>query len=108
MDQPSVSESTSISEERARASLRRLVDDAEQLLRDTSRAGDDSLEVVRERFAAELGRLRRQFESLESAASARVRHAAQSTDHAVHAHPYAAMGITAMAGLLLGFLLARR
>lgn len=95
-------------DERASASLRTLIDDAEQLLRTTARAGDERLLSARDRLADELHRLRAQFDDLQAEAGARTRKAARATDHAVHEHPYAAMGLAAVTGLLVGVLLGRR
>lgn len=38
----------------------------------------------------------------------KTREAARSADDAVHHHPYGAIGVAALAGLLVGFLAARR
>lgn len=97
-----------IKDERVGASLRALVDDAEHLLKNTARAGDERLENVRQRLHDELRHLRMQLDDIEATAGARMRHAARTTDHAVHDHPYAAMGLAAVAGLLLGVVLGRR
>jgi len=95
-------------DERASASLRTLIDDAEQLLKTTARAGDERFESARERLHDELLRLHGQLTELEAAAGQKVRKAAHATDHAVHDHPYAAMGLAAVTGLLLGVVLGRR
>jgi uncharacterized protein (TIGR03382 family) len=88
--------------------LRALAEDAEALLKATARAGDEKYDATRERLRDELHHLRVRLGELESSAAARVKSAARHTDEAVHAHPYSAMGAAALAGLLLGFLMARR
>ena len=45
---------------------------------------------------------------LEISAIDNAKRAARATDHAVHEHPYAAMGLAAGVGLLLGMLISRR
>jgi uncharacterized protein (TIGR03382 family) len=101
-------EAATAKDERASASLRALVEDAQQLLDATARAGDEGVETVRRRLRDEVRQLRAQFDDIEADATARLRHAARRTDHAVHDHPYGAMGAAALAGLLLGVLIARR
>ncbi len=46
--------------------------------------------------------------ALASGAYERTRHAAEATDHYVHANPWQSVGIGAAAGMLVGFLIARR
>lgn len=89
-------------------SLRHLVDDAQQTLRDAAETGDARLDAMRHRFEAQLRRMRMQLDDLEEAAVHRARHAARSADLAVHNHPYSAMGAAAALGLLVGLLVARR
>jgi hypothetical protein len=55
-----------------------------------------------------LRQLRTQIDDIEDTLVHRTRKAARATDEAVHAHPYTAIGIAGLAGVLLGALLARR
>jgi ElaB/YqjD/DUF883 family membrane-anchored ribosome-binding protein len=105
---PGASAEPSAKNEHASASLRALIDEAQQVLKNTARAGDERLETVRHRLQDEVHHLRMQLDDLEAQAATRLRHAAKSTDHAVHDHPYAAMGLAAVAGVLLGVVLGRR
>ena len=95
-------------EDRVSQRLRTLADDAEALLKATARAGDEKIEHSRERLRDELHQLRSRLGELEADASARIRNASRQTDEAVREHPYSAMGVAAVAGVLLGFLLGRR
>ena len=52
--------------------------------------------------------MRERLSELEAAAAAQVKYAARVTDETVHQHPYAAMGLAALGGLLVGVVLARR
>jgi ElaB/YqjD/DUF883 family membrane-anchored ribosome-binding protein len=110
MDTPSNATApvTNAPDERVAQHLRRLTDEAEALLKATARAGDEKFDATRERLRDEVQHLRARLGEMEAAAAARVRDAARQTDAAVHAHPYSAMGVAAAAGLLLGFLMARR
>ena len=53
-------------------------------------------------------RAKDELQRLEETAMVNARHAARVTDRAVHEHPYAAMGVAAGVGLLIGMLIARR
>ena len=96
------------SRERVAADLRALVGDAQSLLEDTVRVDDQQLARLRQRMRDEVARLRLQLGELEAVAETKVRAAARQTDQAVHSHPYAAMGMAATVGVLLGFVLGRR
>ncbi len=99
---------TAPTDDRLAQHLRRLTDEAEALLKATAHAGDVKFDATRERLRDEVQHLRRRLADLEAAASAQVRQAARRTDEMVHTHPYSSMGVAAAAGLLLGFLIARR
>ncbi len=88
--------------------LRALADEAEALLKDTARAGDEKVAAARERLRGELVHLRERLTDLERRAGTQIKHAAERTDQAVHAHPYTAMGAAAAIGLLAGLLIGRR
>jgi len=97
-----------VTDDRVSHHLRTLADEAEALLKASARAGDEKFDAARERLRAEVGHLRTRLTELEAAASGQIKHAAHRTDEVVHAHPFAAMGTAAVAGLLLGLLLGRR
>lgn len=88
--------------------LRQMVGDAEHVLKSASASGDEKLTDVREKMARQLREMRRQLESLEDEAGHRTRQAVRAADHAVHANPYAAIGLAAAAGVLIGLLVTRR
>jgi ElaB/YqjD/DUF883 family membrane-anchored ribosome-binding protein len=85
-----------------------IVQDVDQLMKNAAKSGDRPFDSVRDRFEAQLRRMRTQLDELEGAAAQKARQAARATDEAVHTHPYVAIGIGAAAGLLIGLLLARR
>lgn len=62
----------------------------------------------KDRLAHDLRHLRQQIDDIEGTVTYRARKAARATDMALHAHPYTAMGLAGLAGLLIGALLARR
>jgi ElaB/YqjD/DUF883 family membrane-anchored ribosome-binding protein len=99
---------TAPSDDRMAQHLRALADEAEALLKDTARAGDEKVAATRERLRGELIHLRERLTDLERQAGTQIKHAAERTDQAVHAHPYTAMGAAAAIGLLAGLLIGRR
>ena len=88
--------------------LRNMVNDTEQLLKAAARSGDDGLTDLRLRLESQLRHLRSQLGDLEAEAVERARAAARNADRTVRSHPYEAIGLAAAAGLLIGFLVARR
>jgi len=94
--------------ERLAHGLHHIVDEAERMLGNAVDSGDVRLDEARAKFAAQVRQMRAQIDDLEGGALIRARHVARRADLTAHQHPYAAMGIAAAAGLLLGSLLALR
>jgi len=94
--------------DRVAASLRHMVDEADQLLKAAADAGDEKFDQARLRLEHQLRSLRLQLDELEDKAVYRARQAARRADETVHSHPYGAMGVAAAAALLIGVLLGRR
>jgi ElaB/YqjD/DUF883 family membrane-anchored ribosome-binding protein len=88
--------------------LRMLISDAQRLLNDAARYDDAQLAKVKQRLRDEVERVGSQFADAQAAVEAKAREVARDADEAVRGHPYAAMGVAAVAGLLVGVLLARR
>lgn len=93
---------------RLTSELKHIVGEAEALLRTAADSGDQKLEALRQNFEQQLRRMRAQLDEAEETTARRAREAVHATDHAVHAHPYGAMGLAAAVGLLVGTLIARR
>lgn len=89
-------------------SLQQVVDEAEQLLKNAQRTGSDQFNAARDRFESQLRSAKAELNRLEQTALDNAKRAAHATDHAVHQHPYTAMGVAAGIGLLIGMLVARR
>jgi ElaB/YqjD/DUF883 family membrane-anchored ribosome-binding protein len=94
--------------ERLAASLKQMVDEADQLLKSAQGTGSDKFNAARDKFETQLRHARKELEQLQDDALHSARRAVRTADHAVHEHPYTAMGISAGVGLLLGMLIARR
>ncbi|HUP09206.1 MAG TPA: hypothetical protein VMU47_18750 [Caldimonas sp.] len=94
--------------QRVTQALRDIIDETDTLLKSAVAAGDRSVDAARSELSHRLRRLRLQVDDLQAEAVHRARQAARAADAAVHDHPYRAMGIGALAGVLLGWLVARR
>lgn len=94
--------------ERLAQNLKHMVDEADQLLAKAERTGSDQFNAAREKFEAQLLHAKDELRRLELSAIDNAKRAARATDHAVHEHPYAAMGMAAGVGLLIGMLISRR
>jgi ElaB/YqjD/DUF883 family membrane-anchored ribosome-binding protein len=88
--------------------VKTLVAQAEAVLEETAGSAASSADGVRERAAHTLSQARTRLQALEAAAERSVREAATRTDRAVHDHPWAAVGIGAAVGVVIGLLLGRR
>lgn len=94
--------------DRLMRSLQEMVADAEALLKTAERSGSEQFLAARGRFESRLHQARTELASLQDAASYNVRRAARVADTAVHQHPYAAAGLAAGIGVLVGMLISRR
>jgi ElaB/YqjD/DUF883 family membrane-anchored ribosome-binding protein len=85
-----------------------LVNDTEELVKATvSQAGDKATDI-RRRAQEAVKNLKPQMASLEAAVVDKAKSTATSTNAYVHENPWAAAGIAAGIGLLLGLLISRR
>ena len=94
--------------ERLAQSLKHMVDEADHLLAKAERTGSEQFIAAREKFEAQLHQAKEELRRLELSAIDNAKRAARATDQAVHEHPYAAIGLAAGAGLLIGMLITRR
>ncbi len=94
--------------ERLANSLKQMVDEAEHLLKSAQRTGNEQFDLAREKFETQLRHARSELADLQGNAAHTARRTVRQADHAVHEHPYVAMGVTAGVGVLLGLLIARR
>ena len=88
--------------------LRHLVDQADDLVKGALHTGEEQVDAAKARLEQQLRHLRQQIDEIEDSVAHRTRKAARATDEAVHAHPYTAMGLAGLAGVLIGALVARR
>ena len=84
--------------------LKRVVEDAEGILRDTAEDVGEKAKEAREKLANAIEQAKACCQNLDDKAVA----GAKATDKAVHEHPYQAMGIAFGVGLLAGYLITRK
>ena len=89
-------------------SLGQMAGEAESFLRKAGEAGSREYDSALKKAAQQLRRAQAEFLRLEEAAVDRAKEAARATDQAVHEYPYAAMGVAAAVGVLIGMLISRR
>jgi len=86
--------------------LKAVIDDAEELLKATAGAAGERISAARARAEASLNAAKSKLADLNVVGQAR--DAAKAADDYVHEHPWGAVGIAAVAGLLVGILVSRR
>ena len=88
--------------------LRVVVTDAEELLRATAGQTGERVEKIRAKAEESLRVARDRMQAAGKAVRQSAMDAADSVDEQVHKNPWAAVGIAAGIGLVVGILLARR
>ena len=85
-----------------------VITDSEDLLKAAAAVSGDGFAVARAKFDEKLGSARARLADASRAAVGTARETAAATDDYVRASPWTAIGIAAAAGMLIGFLAARR
>lgn len=101
-------ETGNIGKDKLMADLRIVVADAEELLKATANQTGERITAARARAEESLKSAKARLAEMQDAAVANAKVAAKATDDYVHENPWRAVGIAAVAGLLLGALISRR
>jgi ElaB/YqjD/DUF883 family membrane-anchored ribosome-binding protein len=96
------------SREHIAVNLKAMIADAEELLNATAGATGERIGAARARAQATLKAAREKLTGLDDAVIDQAKEAARTADEYVREHPWGAVGIAAVAGLLLGVMLSRR
>jgi len=94
--------------EQLAADMKSIMADAEELLKATASATGERILAARARAEETLKSARERLSSLDDDAMAQVKEVAKGADDYVREHPWGAVGIAAVAGLLLGVMISRR
>ena len=102
------SASNDVSKEKLVSDLKVVVADAEELLRATATQAGEKVSAARERIQASLATAKVKLTDAERALLEKSKLAAKATDEYVRENPWQAVGVAAVAGLVLGVLISRR
>lgn len=93
--------------EQLSSDIRHVLDDVQGLLTQAAESTGQQAHELRLRATEKLQGVQSALGDLQHAAAERSRDAVHATDDWVHTHPWAAMGIGASVGFLLGMLISR-
>ena len=93
-----------VSTDKLVADLKRVVQDSEELLKDSAGAAGGKAHEVRERLAQTLESAKASYHRLEEKAI----ESAKATDKVIRTHPYESMGVAFGIGVLIGVLVTRK
>ena len=97
-----------ISKEKLISDLRLVIADAEELLKATASAAGEQAAAARIRIQESLAGAKPKLAQLGEAGLDNAKAAVHATDEYVHDHPWQAVGIAGLAGLVIGLLISRR
>lgn len=82
--------------------------DIEDMIKETTSLTGEELAIAKTKIIKRVAEAKESVEEMGEELSHRARKTAKMTDNYVHDEPWKAMGASAVVGLLLGFVLARR
>lgn len=88
--------------------LKRVVGDADDLLKEMSSASAEEFSAARARIEAKLSQARSRINEARIEAAQRARYAADATNQYVRENPWKVAGVGVVAGLIAAFLISRR
>lgn len=97
-----------VQNEKLAEDLKRVIEDAQDLLRMTGDQLSESSAEVRGRIQTGLHLTRAKLAHLQEVAMGKAKDVGNATDEFVHENPWKSIGVAAGAGLLIGMLLRRR
>jgi len=94
--------------EESRRDLRAVLSDMDDYLRATASQTGEKIGVIRERLQEHMQTAKARLADTQEYVVDKTKEAARATDDYVHDHPWRAVGIGALAGLVVGMLISRR
>lgn len=101
-------ETTDVSKDKLVADMKIVIADAEELLRATAGQAGEKVASARLKIQDSLETAKVKLAQLSEAGAEKAKAAARATDDYVHEHPWHAVGVSALVGLVLGILISRR
>jgi len=98
----------SLAKSKMASDFKAVITDSEDLLKAAAAATGDSFAAAHAKFEEKLRSVRAGLADASRAAVGTARETAAAADGYVHGNPWTAIGIAAAAGILIGFLAARR
>ena len=90
------------------ADLKTVVADAEQLIKEAADSSSEGFATLRTRFEGKLREARARLGRARTAVGEQTKHATDVAHAYVKENPWKCVGVSAVAGVILGFLLGRR
>lgn len=103
-----MSTTTDVTKDKLVADLKVVISDAEELLLATAAQAGEKASAARARITESLKVAKEKLAIVEDIALDKAKAAARATDDYVHDNPWAAVGIGAAVGLVVGMLISRR
>ncbi len=97
-----------VSTDKLMEDLRLVVTDAEELLRATAGQAGEKVAAARARAEESIDAAKARIAQVGYAAAAQTREAARAADDYVHDNPWAAVGVAAAVGIVIGVLIAKK
>ncbi len=97
-----------VTREKLMEDLKAVVNDAEELLKATAHQTGEKIASVRAKAEESLKTAKARIAEEGKVMMDKAKSTAKSTDEFVHAHPWKAVGIGALAGFVIGLLISRR
>ena len=88
--------------------FRTMINDSEDLLKAATTVSGKAFAVARMKFEEKLGRAKAALADASQPAVARAKETAAAADHYVRGNPWTSVGVAMAAGMLIGFLAAKR
>ena len=88
--------------------FKKVIHDAEELIKATANQTGDKVGEVRHRAEESLKEARRKLNDMEDSVVARTKTAVKATDQLVHDKPWQSVAVASAVGVVLGMLIGRR
>ena len=88
--------------------IKTVITDTEDLLKSAAEVPGDGFAIARGKFGEKLGSAKARLADASQAAVEQTRDTATAANRFVHDNPWPVIGVATVAGLLIGFLAARR
>ena len=88
--------------------IKSVIADGEDLLKAAAEVSGEGFAVARQKFEKKLGNAKARLAEASQAAVEKTKESAAVANRYVHDNPWSVVGVAAAAGLLIGFLAARR